>query len=100
VLPILISYAIDASTSGADAFLRVREMGGRIAAATLSSSVVRIVAVLVLAATDGLRGAAWGLVVGSTFSAVAYWCQVLVTSSREGAQPERPSVLTAQRATT
>ena len=70
VLPMVISNAIDASCSGADAHLRVREMGSRIAAIQVASSVVRVAAVVVLAHTNGLRGAVWGLVVGSAVNAI------------------------------
>jgi len=90
VLPMVISNAIDASCSGADAHLRVREMGSRIATIQVTSSVVRVGAVIVLARTDGLRGAVWGLVVGSAVNAAAYWSHAILVSSRE---TERPGVL-------
>ncbi|MGO9874300.1 MAG: hypothetical protein ACLPVY_10920 [Acidimicrobiia bacterium] len=83
VLPMLLSYTIDASCSGADAHLRVREKGGRIVVVQLMASAARMCAVAVLASVDGLRGAVWGLVVGSLVCAVAYWGQVLLTSSRK-----------------
>jgi O-antigen/teichoic acid export membrane protein/O-antigen ligase len=82
VLPMLISYAIDGASSGADAHLRVRELGGRIATVQVAASVARVSGVAVLASFYGLRGAVWGLVVGSAVVAVAYWTQVLITSRR------------------
>jgi O-antigen/teichoic acid export membrane protein len=92
VLPMVISNTIDAACSGADAHLRVRESGSRIAITQLASSAVRVGAVVVLAHADGLRGAVWGLVVGSAVNAIAYWSQVVFTGSRE---TEREGVLHA-----
>ncbi len=83
VLPMLISYVVDASNSGADAYLRVREMGSRIVVITIVASVARVVAVLVLAQRYGLRGAAWGLVVASLVGTVGYSTQLFTTVSRE-----------------
>jgi O-antigen/teichoic acid export membrane protein len=88
VLPMLISYTIDGASSGADAHLRVRELGGRIATVQVAASVARVGGVAVLASLYGLRGAVWGLVVGSVVVAVAYWTQVLLTSNGSA---ERPS---------
>jgi O-antigen/teichoic acid export membrane protein len=96
VLPVLISYTIDAACSGADAHLRVRELGGRIAAVQLAAGIARVGAVAVLASLYGLRGAVWGLVVGSAVVWVGYWTQVLLTNTHT---TELPDMLTHEKAT-
>ncbi len=94
VLPMLISYAIDAASSGADAHLTVREMGPRIVFVQLVAGAARVGAVVVLASVDGLRGAVWGLVVGSVVCAITYWGQVALTSrnpgENQGLSPPQP----------
>jgi hypothetical protein len=52
----------------------------------------------VLVSIAGLRGAGWGLVIGSVVAAFVFWTQVVLASAREparrdAAEPKFPSVL-------
>lgn len=79
VLPLLISYAIDAAAFGAAAHLQVRALGSRISVAQFFATATRIGAVALLATIGGVRDAVWGLVIASTVGAVALWIQVGLT---------------------
>jgi len=73
--------------SGAALLLRARANGARLLVAQLVYTTGRVVAVGVLVGVAGLRGAGWGLVIGSGFAAFAFWGQVVLGSARERGGP-------------
>jgi hypothetical protein len=83
LLPTLLSFVVDAAHSGAALQLRARGQARRLAVAQAVTTLTRLGAVAALVSVFGLRGAAWGLLVGSGFGMVAFWAQVMLTTTRQ-----------------
>ena len=75
--------------------LRARAKGGRLLVAQVASTSARVAAVAVLVSVAGLRGAGWGLVIGSGVAAFVFWTQVALMSARE---PKRRDIGKSRRA--
>ncbi len=88
VLPMLISFTLDAASSGAALLLRARAKGGRLLFAQVTSTSARVIAVAVLVSVAGLRGAGWGLVIGSGITVFAMWTQVVLATTRKRWPPD------------
>jgi len=73
VLPMLVAFALDTVASGAGLLLRARALGGRLLVAQLIGTVARIAGVAVLVSVGGLRGAGWGLAIGSGITMKTVW---------------------------
>ena len=86
VVPVCASYILFAFESGAQQLLQAREQGARLLTAQLAASISKLAAVAVLGSVAGLRGAAWGVVVGSGVGALVCWTQVARTTTRESSE--------------
>ena len=82
VLPMSIAFTLDAASNGGALLLRARALGGRLLVAQAGSMSVRIVAVAILVDAYGLRGAGWGLAIGSGVTVAAMWTQVALAERR------------------
>ena len=79
VLPILVSYALDAGGSGASVLLARSAQGRRLLGAQTAATAARLLAVALLATRYGVGGAAWGLALGSFVGAIAFWSIAITT---------------------
>jgi O-antigen/teichoic acid export membrane protein len=88
VLPMLISFTLDAASSGAALLLRAQAKGGRLLIAQMTSTSARVIAVAILVSIAGLRGAGWGLVIGSGITVFVMWTQVVLATTRKRWRPD------------
>jgi len=95
VLPMLVAFALDTVASGAGLLLRARALGGRLLVAQLIGTVARIAGVAVLVSVGGLRGAGWGLAIGSGITTAVLWAQVALSSRGDAAFPDATTLTTA-----
>lgn len=84
LLPMLVAGILDASWSGAALLLRARASGGRLLVGQVVYTVVRLSAAAILVSVAGLRGAGWGLVIGSGVATIVFWSQVLLAPRVRG----------------
>jgi O-antigen/teichoic acid export membrane protein len=86
VLPTFLSFVLDAVSFGPMLQLRARAKGLQLSLAQAAATLTRVAAVTELAILGGLRGAAWGLVIGSGVGVIASWTLASATDRPHGGQ--------------
>ncbi len=88
VVPMLVACTLDALWSGPALFLRARAKGARLLVGQAAYTTVRVGAVTVLVGVAGLRGAGWGLAIGSGVAAFVFWTQIVLATTEERRHPD------------
>ena len=105
ILPMLVSYTVDAAGNGAALLLQVQRRGRSLLIMQLAATSLQLLAVIMLVRTNGVLGAAWGVAIGSGVATVVGWALALGPSLANGrrtgslatARDLRPNVVSASQ---